>query len=281
MIEAYLDDLGRELGAVGIHGRLRRRILAEAEDHLRSDPEAIERFGSAELVANRFAAELGARASRRAAVGAFAALAFAGAVYAVAFVGASFAGVPDPDTFPFAAVLAFAAIVLAPQVAFVAGALALVRTLRRREQELPSAELRVINRRTGVALASGLVTMGGLALFAYELRSELAGWWVAYTLTGAAVAAGLLVLASVPAGRAAALRPQVAGGAGDVFDDLGLPRVDPWRFAGLVALGVGLLVWVAGAIQGDPLDAAVRGAAEALACLGGFAVLGRYLGLRG
>ena len=281
MIDAYLDDLGRELGAVGIRGRLRRRILAEAEDHLRSGPEALERFGSAQLVANRFAAELGARASRRAAVGAFAALAFAGAVYAVAFVGASFAGVPDPDTFPVAAVLAFAAIVLAPQVAFVAGALALVRTLRRREQELPSAELRVINRRTGVALASGLVTMGALALFANELRSELAGWWVASTLTGAAVASVLLVLASVPAGRAAVLRPQVAGAAGDLFDDLGLPRIDPWRFAGLVALGVGLLVWIAGAIQGDPLDAAVRAAAEALACLSGFAVLGRYLGLRG
>ena len=281
MIDAYLDELGRELGAVGIRGRLRRRILAESEDHLRSDPDALERFGSAQLVANRFAAELGTRASRRAAVGAFAALAFAGAVYGVAFVGASFAGVPDPDTFPVAAVIAFAAIVLAPQVAFVAGALALVRTLRRRDTVLPTAELRVINRRTGVAVASGLATMGGLALFAYELRAELAGWWVAYTLSGAAAAWVLLVLAAVPAGRASVLRPQVAGGAGDVFDDLGLPRIDPWRFAGLVALGAGLLVWVAGAIQGDPLDAAVRGAVEGLACLGGFAVFGRYLGLRG
>ena len=36
----YLDELGRELKAVGIQGRLRNRILAEAADHLAdSDPE--------------------------------------------------------------------------------------------------------------------------------------------------------------------------------------------------------------------------------------------------
>jgi hypothetical protein len=39
----YLDRLGRELSAVGIHGRLRDRILAEAADHL-TDGE-VERFG--------------------------------------------------------------------------------------------------------------------------------------------------------------------------------------------------------------------------------------------
>jgi hypothetical protein len=280
VIEAYLQELRRELGVVGIRGRLRRRVLAEAEDHLRSDPEALDRFGGADEVANAFAAELGARATRRAAVGAFAALAVAGAVYAVAFVGASFASVPPPDTFPVLATIAFATIVFAPQVAFVAGALALVRTLRRRAPVLPSAELRVINRRTGVALASALVTMGALALFAFELRGEIAGWWLTFTFVGATAASGLLLLAAVPATGAALLRPQVAGAAGDVFDDLGLTATDPWRFARRVALAVGLLVWVAGAVQGDPLDGALRGMAEALACLGGFAVFGRFLGLR-
>lgn len=257
MIDDYLRELGRELRAVGIRGSLRCRVLAESIDHLSSDPDALQRFGSAHEVANGFAAELGARASRRAAVGTFAALAAAGAVYAVAFVGASFAGIPDPDTFPVAALVAFAAIVFAPQIAFVAGALAVVRTLRCRAPVIPSSELRVINRRTGLALVGGLVTMIALALFAFELRSEIA-----------------------PAIRATRLRPQVAGQAGDVFDDLGLPRIDPWRFALLVALTVGLLVAIAGAVQGDPFDGATRGFAEALACLGGFAVFGRYLGLR-
>jgi hypothetical protein len=39
------------------------RILAEADDHLRSDPEALGRFGSAREIANGFAAELGTRAA--------------------------------------------------------------------------------------------------------------------------------------------------------------------------------------------------------------------------
>jgi len=280
VIEQVLDELRRELGAVGIRGRFRRRILVESEDHLRSDPEAPARFGAPHDVANAFAAELGARRSRRAAVSAFAALAVAGAVYAVAFVGASFAGVPDPDTFPILAVLAFAAIVFAPQVAFVSGVLAVIRALRRREPVLPSAELRVINRRTGLALLSGLVTMGALALFAFELRSELAGWWVTFTFVGTASASGLLVLAAVPGIGATLLRPQVAGEAGDVFDDLGLGRTGPWRFALLIAFAVALAVWAAGTVQGDPLDGALRGLMEATACLGGFAVFGRFLGLR-
>ena len=46
MIEQVLAELERELAAVGIGGRLRRRILAESEDHLRSDSEAVGRFGS-------------------------------------------------------------------------------------------------------------------------------------------------------------------------------------------------------------------------------------------
>ena len=149
MIEAYLDELGSELGNVGIRGRLRRRILAESEDHLRSDPDAVERFGAPAELANAFAAELGARASRRAAVGAFLALGVAGAVYALSFVGAALAGQSAPDTWPVLAQLALPVAIVAPQVAFVAGSLALVRALRRREKTLPSAELSVLNRRTG------------------------------------------------------------------------------------------------------------------------------------
>jgi hypothetical protein len=282
VIEDYLAELRRELGAVGIRGRLRRRILVESEDHVRSDPAALERFGSAHEVANVFVAELGARRSRRAAVGAFVALGVAGAVYAATFIGAAFAGNPAPDRYPVLGALAFAAIIVAPQVAFVSGVLALVRSLRRREPVLPTAELTVINRRTGLALLSGLVTMGALALFAFELRAELSSWFVTFTYVATAIASGLLMLAAVPTGGAVLLRPQIAGDAGDIFDDLGLSRFrdDPWRFARRVAFGVGLAVWVAGIVQGDPLDGAVRGFAEALACLGGFTVFGRFLGLR-
>jgi len=283
VIEEYLRELGRELSAVGIRGRLRARILAESEDHLRSDLDGAARFGCPSVVANEFASELGARAARRAAIGAFVALGIAGAVYAVSFVGASFAHQPAPDEWPPAAVLALVVVIFAPQVAFVAGSLALVRSLRRRERVLPTAELRVINRRTGVALTAGLATMAALALIAFELRNVADGWWVAFTLAGSTAAAILLVLAAVPTAGAARLHPRVVGEAGDVFDDLGglhRYRSDPWRFARHVAFGVGVAVWLAAIVQGDPIDGAIQGFAEALACLGGFAVLGRFLGLQ-
>jgi hypothetical protein len=276
----YLSELERELGAVGIRRRLQHRILTEAGDHLRSDADAPRRFGAPADVANDFAAQLGTRASRRAAYGGFAALALAGAVYAISFVGASFAGKPAPDTWPVAAVFAFAVAIVAPQVAFVTGSLALLRSWRRRERMLPTEELVAINRRASVALAAGLATMAALAVLAVELRGEMADWWVAFTLAGAAVAASGLLVALVPVARASRYRPRVAGGAGDVFDDLGFGRTDPWRFARRVALTAGLAVWLAAAVQGDPLDGALNGTAEALACLGGFAVFGRYLSLR-
>jgi hypothetical protein len=282
VIEDYLARLRSELAAVGVRGRLRARILAESEDHLRSDPEGVERFGAANELANSFAAELGARASRRAAVSAFAALGVAGAVYAVSFIGASFGHLPPSDLWPTLALLSFPAIIVAPQVAFVSGSLALLRSLRRRDRVLPSAELQVMHRRTGLALLAGLATMAALALFAFELRNETDGWWVVFTLAGSAAAASLLVVAAVPTTGAARLRPRVAGEAGDVFDDLGLAgyRDDPWRFARRVAFAVGLAVWIAGIVQGDPIDGAIRGLAEALACLSGFAAFGRFLGLR-
>jgi hypothetical protein len=278
----FVDDLRRELAAVGIRGRLGRRILAEVDDHLRSDPDAEDRFGSPHELANEFAAELGTAASRRSAIAAFAALAVAGAVYAVAFVGANHAGRAAADS-PLAS-LAFAVIVVAPQLAFVAGTLAVLRVFRlRRERVLRSSERTVIARRTAVALGSGLVSMAAWAVFALDFRGELATWWVTFTLAGSAAAGLLLAGAGLPAVAAARLRPSVAGGAGDVFDDVGLARYrgDPWRFARLVAVLVGLGVWVAGIAASDPFDGLLRGVVEAGACLAGFGLLGRYLGLRG
>ena len=67
-----------------------------------------------------------------------------------------------------------------------------------------------------------------------------------------------------------------------MFDDIGLARfrTDPWRFARRVAAGVGLVVWLAAAVQGDPLAGLLNGMAEGLACLGAYALLGRYVALR-
>jgi hypothetical protein len=251
-------------------------------DHLDEDPSAEERFGSAAEVANAFAAELGVQASRRAAVSAFAALGVAGAVYAVLFVSLGFASPPTEMLDPALGALAFALMIVAPQVSFAVGALALLRTLRRRhERAIPTSELVVIRRRTVVALLFGLLTMGALSLYAYEFRAELAGWWPTLTYTSTAGASVLLVLAAAPALAASRLRPQVSGDAGDVFADVGLRfGDDPWRFARFVAIAAGLLVWLAAAAQGDPLDGLIQGVFEGLACFAGFAVLGKYLGLR-
>jgi hypothetical protein len=280
---SYIDDFGRELRLHGIRGTRRCRILAEVIDHLDEDPSAEERFGSAAEVANAFAAELGAQASRRAAVSAFAALGVAGAVYAASFASLGFAGPPTETLDPALGALAFAVIIVAPQVSFVAGVLALVRALRRRHaRTIPTRELIVIRRRTAVALLFGLLTMGALSLYAYEFRSVLPEWWLALTYTSTAGASVLLALAATPALAASRVRPQVSGDAGDVLSDVGVAGLgdDPWRFARLVAVAVGLLVWLAGVVQGDPIDGLIRGVFEGLACFGGFAVLGKYLGLR-
>jgi hypothetical protein len=279
----YLEELSGELTAHGIGGRTRRRILLEAHDHLSSDSAAQERFGSARDVANAFAAELGAQASRRAAVSAFAALGVAGAVYAVSFATLSFANAPSGPLDRTLGALASAVIIVAPQVSFVAGVLALLRAVRRRhERMIPTRELIVIRRRTGVALLFGFLTMGALSLYGYEFRSVLAGWWLTLTYTSTAGASVLLALAAAPALAATRVRPRVAGQAGDVLADIGVGRFgdDPWRFARFAAVTVGVLVWLAAAVQGDPFDGLIQGVFEGLACLAGFAVFGRYLGLR-
>lgn len=283
VIVDYLGELRRELRARGIRGQLCARILSECAEHLRSDAEAVEHFGNAPDVANEFAAELGTQAAQRASVGAFAALGFAGLVYAVSFGSLQFAHSPSPLDAPVLGSLAFATIVIAPQVAFVAGVLALARSVRRRrERSLPSRELAVINRRTGIALGSGLAAMGALSLFGFASRAEIAGWWLVLTYSATAIATVLLIAAAVPAVAAARFRPVIAGEAGDILDDLGTTRLgsDPWRVARRVSLLAAALVWLAGVVQGDPLDGLIRGVFEGLACFGGFALLGRFLGLR-
>ena len=118
--------------------------------------------------------------------------------------------------------------VVAPQVAFVAGALALVRALRRRGRAMPTAELSVLRRRTLVALASGVVTMGALVRLRPRVRA----------VARRVVDDGDVLsprrprrcCSSQPPSRPPAPRgfkPELAGSAGDVFDDLGLARRRP------------------------------------------------------
>ncbi len=284
----YIEALGRELSAVGIGGSLRSRIVAEFEDHLACDPNAD--LGAPAVVAARFADELGTGRARRAALVAFGALAVAGALFATVFLAAIISGYRYANLHMDGELpggLAAGLMVLGTQVALVSGAAGLLRAWRlRSEVVLPRAEGVVLVHRAVVGVGAGLASMAGLALLMLEYGNQLPGWLRA--LGFACAAGGAVALAvAVPFIRGASrLGAVAAGSAGDMFDDLGplarlLPAQGrPWLFAAVVAIAVAVLIVAAGVVQDDPFDGALRGVADGLACMTGFALLGRYLGLR-
>jgi hypothetical protein len=283
----YLDELSQQLTAVGIRGRLRRRIVAEIADHLACDPQA--ELGGPRELARGFADELGTSYARRAGYRVFIALAIAGTLFAGAFLAARVAGPGFAHVHARSALLgdiAVAVMVLFSQLAFVAGCLAALRVFRhRRERVVSAAEAGMIARRAAVALGAGCATMAGLALGALELQSGVAGWWTTLALYASAAGASALLVATPSLLASLRVRPTAAGAAGDLFDDLGrlTPkplRGRPWALALAVAAALAAGVAFAGFVQGDGPDGVVRGVADALACLTGFTVLGRYLGLR-
>ncbi|MGB9186339.1 MAG: hypothetical protein WCB67_19990 [Solirubrobacteraceae bacterium] len=281
---SYRDELRRELTKVGISGARRSRIVAEIEDHLDCSPSA--ELGAPSAIAAQFADELGTNRALRAAQWTFAALALAGLLFFGAFVSSPAAafGAAPPGA-PLLGRLARVVAILAPQVAFVAGLLAALRTVRRRRTTvIPAAEASVIVRRAWVGFAFGLMTMVSLGVIALEFHRQLPSAWYRYALIagGVGVAVMLAVLPSLLAARR--LRPVAGGEPGDIFVDLGglVParlRGHPWRLAVLVAVGVALAITAAGGGADDLYDGAARGLADALVCLLGFATLGRYLGL--
>jgi hypothetical protein len=281
----YERALSRELIAVGISGRLRRRILDEIGDHLSCDPEAS--LGEPTELAHDFADVVGTARAKTAALAAFASLVVAGLLCAVVFVAAPHgllrsaqrAGSPG-----FAALPALVA-VIAGQIALAAGCLAGARWLWRRDRgALPAAEAAVIRRRAAVGVGAGMVTMVSLGVLGLAARHQLGSGSSDVAVIAAGV--GLLALiAALPSLWAATrVRPTVPGDAGDVFDDLGplAPaglRGHPWRLAVRFALGLAAVITVAAVPAQDVYDGALRGLLDGAACLVAFAVLGGYLGL--
>jgi hypothetical protein len=300
VIERRLAELAGDLQAVGVTGRAKLRVLAEARDHLeqsaehRGEAQAIRAFGDTRELASLVAADVAATATRGAAAAAFAVLALAGAAYAALFLTLPLAGPPDAfgGSVPGVGVAALLGLVVAPQVAFVSGCLALLRVVRtRRRGALPAAELRLQRWRTGTALAAGLLTVASLAAIALDFGRELSGQWVASALGSSIVLGIALFVVGGATVRSARPLSLVGGGAESVFDDiapllrstparwLDLPS-HPWRFALLVGVGAAVAVALAGVAGGDPFDGLVRGAAELLCVLACFGALGRPLGLR-
>jgi hypothetical protein len=129
MNDPFLEALRRELSAAGIRGSQRERILAEYEDHLACDPNAL--LGSPSELARQFADELGTSRARRAATSAFAALALAGGLTVGAFASANLGPLKSAEQHPLARAAA-AVLVIAAQLAFATGVLAALRSFWRR-----------------------------------------------------------------------------------------------------------------------------------------------------
>lgn len=282
---SYPDELSRELAAAGIRGRLRRRIVAEISDHLSCDPQA--ELGPVQHLARQFADELGTVRARRAVFAGFAALALAGSLVVAVFAATAQARIALPNVHAPSQTLfdlGMALTALGGQVAFAAGVLGALRALRRRDAPVVARdEAIVMRRRTAVALVAGLACVVGLALVSIEVNHAVA-WWRALGLASAGVGACAIIAALVALSSALVVLPVAAGSRGDMFDDIGwlTPpplRGRPWSLALVLAGGIAVVLAAAGIIQNDPYDGALRGLLDGLACLAGFGLLGRYLGL--
>jgi uncharacterized membrane protein len=300
-VEAYLDRLAHELRA---RRTPRRRLLAEAEDHLRStaeelvtrgcsavdaEREAIERFGDAPEVAHRFALAT-ASSTARSAVGWAAAAFFAYGASALVFLATAPVWLRD---FPHGAPST-----LALQVAAVALGVTTVRVLRwRRGRVLDEERVRLVA--NGAVTAAVAVAIGaGAELLVALTRPAAAPWGEAAAPIGMFAVAAVLC---VPAALVAAASRARAGGLGG-RGDAGLTLADDFeavapvlgrlartalRRPGLTCAAVAgsafAAVTIAQLAASDAslfFGAAAVGLFEATAIVIGFLTLGRPLGLR-
>jgi hypothetical protein len=309
----YLEALESELARAGIPRRRRARIVTEFEDHLLESPEA--ELGSPKDLARQFADELGTRLARATAYRAFAALSLAAVFLAVMFLtgGRTWGGwggygsyrISDYIPGWWVAVLGVCAVT--GQVALAAGLLALIRAWRLRHLNvIAAADAQVLNRRAAVGLVCGAVTVVLLPatdlMLARPLVYRLPGggieaqvdrWrpllsvppsrpWDVAALVGGSLLIVMLLSLLPDVLRAARLRPSRPGSARDLTWDVGIddPRVTP----GLIAIALGamivLLLTLVGTAAAAPIDGLLRGLLDAVACMTGFVLLGRYLGLR-
>jgi hypothetical protein len=297
-IELYLERLDHELRAKRAP---RRRLLTEAEDHLRSaaaellalgrspadaEHEAIVRFGAAPEVADRFA-HATASSTARSAVGWAAAALLAYGTAALVFLAAA------PDwlrDFPHGAPS-----MLALQVAAVALTVTAFRF--RRRGVLAEERLRLIA--NGALTAALAVAAGtGAELLVALTRPAAAPWADAPAPIGTfAVAAVLCVPAAFVAG-VSHIRANGLGGHGDAGQTLAddVEAVVP-RLGRVVRVALLRPGWTCAALAGSALvavtiaqlvatdvssvfGAAAVGLIEATAIVVGFLTLGRPLGLR-
>ena len=275
---SYLVRLSVELTRVGIRGRARARILAEAADHLAEGDE--ETFGDPGELAQLFADELATQATTRAAYVGFAALGLAGAGFAAGWVLLILGGTADITSaafLPVGLVAAFA-LIACPQISFAAGLLALLRARRLRKLRVaPAAELALLARRTNTALAFGATSMLAFAVYTVDYHAAFSRSQVIAAAAGAVALMAPLAAAAGAGRTAAVVQSAVPGEAGDMFDDFPLPLPRrPWLVCLVLAGGLAVVLLAAAG-----LDEGLRNAvAEVVLVVVCFAALGRRLGLR-
>jgi hypothetical protein len=285
----YLNELNAQLARAGIRGARRKRIVTEFADHLSCAPDAD--LGDPTALATQFADELGTSFARTAAYQAFAALALAGILVVVRAVALLPLIANDFGTGDTVSLLISA---IAAQVALVAGGLGLLRALQLRGRgTISREEASVLARRAGIGLAAGVMTIVAFPLSqayrahpgAVTIASQPTNVW--WPLTSAAGVVMLLAAASAVV-RAARLRPQTAGPAGDLMADLGplqpvaarIASGSVNRLAFMIAAGIAIVMALTGVAANDPYDGLLRGLLEGGAFIGSYAVLGRYLAIR-
>jgi hypothetical protein len=264
-----IEELRRELTAVGIRGRQRDRILAEFADHLACNPDA--ELGDPQTLAAQFADELAIHSARRSALWTFGTL----AIVAVA-VGVPQLTLPTvPDIAGGSSLLlvgpATLAVVIGSQVAFAAGCLAALRALRLGGPQ----DVTLVRRRVTVALAAGAVTAAGSAAYAVNFWSIVPNWWAVLAVvcaSAAAVPLGATAFASARAGSLQVSQPEPVRG---LSADLG-PFGRPWAIgaaAGLVMLAGTSIV------EGSLIEGVLRAGFEAVAFAACFVTFRRSLAL--
>jgi hypothetical protein len=261
----FESELRAELRRVGVDARRARRIELELADHRRCDPAA--ELGTPHEIAERFAAELQLPLTLRAGKIGFAALASTATMLCASVLAFAAADAwAQADLFEArGAVVAVAGSValIAAQLSFVAGVLALVPLLRRQG-------LRLAQRRLSVALWAALaVTMAELvqavALASYVPR------WLTVLMLAAAVVPALLLAASVRSvHRAARL----------TADAVFRPAIPPGVLGAVAVLAVALMT-VGGAVaERSWQEGLTRGVLEAAGIGICFAAFARRLALR-
>ncbi|HUB05300.1 MAG TPA: hypothetical protein VMA76_09515 [Solirubrobacteraceae bacterium] len=287
---SWLEDLSGELYSRGVTRRDRVRIVAELSDHIACEPGCEERLGDPRMLAGSFADELATAKARTSAFAAFAALALAAIVLIVSQITlARFAHYPGYSNgiSPALFLPAIIGMLVAPQVALVAGTLAAWRALRRRRvASLPAEEIALIHRRTRVALAAGFATMAGLELYVVDFSERLPAWWLGLTGALAATAGAGLWATARTLSRARTIVSGEGGSAGDIFEDLPVLgwswlRSRPWLLGALASLTVGLAIGAFEAhAEHSVAEGIQRGGFEGVAAALGFVLLGRAVGAR-